>query len=207
LFEEVGLRGNTDEYYEPENSYLNKVLDRKLGIPISLSVIYLEVARRLGLAIDGVNFPGHFLLRVQTDDQPLIIDAFEKGKRLDNTDLNARLATVYEDQAPRIEDAAHLLRPASAKEVLVRMLRNLKNIYIQNQQAEQGLMIVELILRLVPESPDELRDRGMIYHHLDYSPAALADLNRYLELVPDGPERPVVEALVESLEKQDTSLH
>ncbi len=131
LFGEEGLAGNESEYYDPRNSFLNEVLDRKRGIPITLSVIYLEVGRRLGLPLAGVGFPGHFLVKYSGADGELVLDPFAGGVTLSREELAQKLRRMYGDANPFLAQIPQLLAPASKKEILLRMLHNLKGIYLQ----------------------------------------------------------------------------
>jgi len=149
LFDKLGFRGDEDDYYDPRNSFLNEVIDRRVGNPISLSVIYLEVARRLGLDIVGVAFPGHFLVRYDDDDgESLIIDPFHMGLTLDAEDLQARL-----DGAGGIDTelTPDLLAPASKKQVLTRMLANLANIYRRDGDVYRSIHCLERLKILTPD--------------------------------------------------------
>src|SRR5215207_10544928 len=131
LFREEGFRGNTSAYYDPANSFLNEVLDRKTGIPITLSVVYIEVGRRLGLPLVGVGFPGHFLVKYTGPEGEVVLDPFLGGLTLDHQQLAHKLQTMYGEQNPLLAQIPQLLAPASKKNILVRMLRNLKGVYLQ----------------------------------------------------------------------------
>jgi regulator of sirC expression with transglutaminase-like and TPR domain len=134
LFEELGFTGNADDYYDPRNSFLNEVLDRKLGIPITLSVVYLEIGKRLGLPLEGVSFPGHFLVKYATDEGEVVLDPFAGGMPVSDNELVERLIQLYGEQAPEAMPLPRLLEPTDKKEILVRILRNIKNVYLQCQQ-------------------------------------------------------------------------
>ena len=181
LFEELSFRGNVENYYDPKNSFLNEVLDRRIGIPITLSVIYIEVARRLGLKMEGIGMPGHFLIRYQD----IIIDPFNKGRRLNESDCEQMLSGIY-GEGTRLQPS--FLRSVSKREILTRMLGNLKSIYISGGDNARALSIVNRILLLNPDSLTELRDRGLINFALDKLTPALKDLENYLERAPEGPE-------------------
>jgi regulator of sirC expression with transglutaminase-like and TPR domain len=188
LYDEQGFSGNRDEYDDPRNSFLNEVLERRTGIPISLAVVYLEVARRAGLRVHGVNFPGHFLLRAAPDPErpgstaePLIIDPFHGGALLSEFDCRELLREHVS------EDAAFdrtLLDPATRHEVVVRMLVNLKRLYVHMRSFPQARFISDLLLAVDPSAIAELRDRGLLAFHLEDFSAALRDLEAYLKLVP-----------------------
>ena len=138
LFFEEGLRGNAGEYYDPRNSFLNEVLERKTGIPITLSVLYMEVGRRLGLSLAGVGFPGHFLVKYVGPDEEQILDPFAGGAAVTEEQLAAKLKSMYGDNNPFVAQIPQLLTPATKKEILIRMLRNLKGVYLQKGDFERG---------------------------------------------------------------------
>jgi regulator of sirC expression with transglutaminase-like and TPR domain len=196
-----GFHGSHDEYYDPRNSFLNEVLDRKTGIPISLCLVFIEVARRLGLDADGVNFPGHFLARV--GDAPIVVDAFE-GRIASRSECTMRLVAVL---GPDAELTPEVLAPATKKQVLLRMLGNLKSIYAGQQDFEAALGCCDRSLLIAPDSPIELRDRGLMYHGLDCTHPAIADLERYLELEPEGEGADAIRRLVGQLHGQLPSIH
>lgn len=186
LFDELGFGGNRDDYYDPRNSFLNEVLDRRVGIPISLSILYLTVGRHLGLALDGVSFPGHFLVRVVGPDGHWVLDPFADGASLSEQELEARLAQALGERQAAKLPLAPFLEPAGSKAILVRMLRNLKAVYFQTDQLDLALWASDRILALEPGRTFDLRDRGLILQRLECFRPALADLSRYLELRPNG---------------------
>jgi regulator of sirC expression with transglutaminase-like and TPR domain len=193
LFEDLGYWGNTDDYYDPRNSYLNEVIDRKTGIPITLSVLYLEVGRRIGLALEGVSFPGHFLVRVKLRAGALVLDPFAGGAPLSEGELRARLQRVVPSGVAGNVPVAELpieqfLEPASKRQVLSRVLRNLKAIYREADKPERMLEVLNRMLLVAPEASAELRDRGYVYHRLECWRPALEDLRAYLEREPDAPD-------------------
>jgi regulator of sirC expression with transglutaminase-like and TPR domain len=191
LYDEQGFAGNRERYDDPRNSFINEVLDRRIGIPISLAVVYLEVARRAGLQVDGVNFPGHFLLRaghaVASDarSEIVIIDPFHGGAQLSEYDCRQLLRHHVGDEAAF--DSA-LLAPASRHEIVVRMLVNLKRLYVRMRSFPQARVISSLLLGIDPAAISELRDRGLLAYHLQDFSAALRDLEEYLRLSPKSSE-------------------
>ncbi len=188
LFDEQGFAGNTDDYYDPRNSFLNEVLDRKLGIPITLSILYIEIGRRIGLALHGLSFPGHFLVKTETDEGDIVLDPFLGGAVLSEEDLVQRLRDRFgEDNAPAAP-LGPLLQAAGKKEILLRMLRNLKAIYINNQQYDKALTVLDRILLVAPDLAEEVRDRARLYEHLECFRPALMDLRRYMSLNPADPK-------------------
>jgi regulator of sirC expression with transglutaminase-like and TPR domain len=187
LFDEEGFVGNREHYEDPRNSFLNEVLDRRRGIPISLAVIYMEVARRAGLEITGVNFPGHFLLRAASplvgDD--LIIDPFHGGALLSEFDCRQLLRShLGDDEA----FDGSLLIPATRHDIVVRMLVNLKRLYVRMRSFPQARFVSTLLLTVDPSAIGELRDRGLLAYHLEDFASALRDLEEYLRLSPNEAE-------------------
>jgi regulator of sirC expression with transglutaminase-like and TPR domain len=183
LFDELGFFGNREHYEDPRNSCLNEVLDRRTGIPITLSVIYIEVARRAGVRAEGINFPGHFLVRVlEAADGPgagLIVDPFHAGAVLDEHDCRLLL---HRHMGGAAAFDANLLAPATRRQILVRMLLNLKRLYVRMRSFPQARQVTDLLLALSPSSLAELRDRGLLAYHMNDFTAALRDLEKYLRL-------------------------
>ena len=191
LYDEQGFAGNRERYDDPRNSFLNEVLDRRTGIPISLAVIYLEVARRAGLRVDGVNFPGHFLLRTgpvsaaASGAEVLIIDPFHGGAQLSSYDCRQLLRQHVGEEAAF---DTTLLLPASRHDIVVRMLVNLKRLYVRMRSFPQARFISTLLLGVDPSAISELRDRGLLAYHLQDFASALRDLEEYLRLAPKSIE-------------------
>ena len=181
LFEEVGFHANESEYYDPRNSFLNEVLDRRLGIPITLSLVYSEVARRLRLPVVGVGMPGHFVVKFVAPHEEIIIDPFHRGLILTREDC-ARL--VEGASGGVVQFRQEHLAAVSRKGILTRILNNLKGIYLRQKDLERALGVVERLLLVNPDSLSELRDRGLIRYRLRDIPAAIADLETYLERAP-----------------------
>jgi regulator of sirC expression with transglutaminase-like and TPR domain len=181
MFQELGFRGNTESYYDARNSYLNDVIDRRTGIPITLSTVYMEVARRGGLEVDGVALPGHFVVRVETPGRPILVDPFHAGTLLSEKDCQDRLDRIFDG---KVKLEPKMLRPCRRKDMLERLLRNLKAIHIRDQDQHRALRVVDLIVRLQPGSAEDLRDRGILYASLDCYGLAARDLESYLALAP-----------------------
>ena len=201
LFGDLGFSGNTDDYYDPRNSYLNEVMDRRTGIPITLAVVYMELGRRIGLPLEGVSFPGHFLVRLRLRGGMLVLDPFTGGAPLSGDELRERLQRVIPDGATGPVPVAELpleqfLEPATNRQILARMLRNLKGIYRETGKPERMLAVLDRMLLVVPEASAELRDRGYVFQRLEAFRAALLDLNAYLEREPDAPDAEDVRAKV-----------
>ena len=190
LFDELRFAGNEADYEDPRNSFLNEVIDRRMGIPITLSLLYMEVARRAGLPVEGVNFPGHFLLRCragrgQPSAQDLIIDPFHGGALL-SRDLLARQSGGQDEDEDPVGFESRLLPRATKPQILSRMLLNLKRIYVNMQSFPQARDVTDLLIAVDPSAISELRDRGLLAYHLKDFPAALRDLQAYLKLIPSG---------------------
>jgi regulator of sirC expression with transglutaminase-like and TPR domain len=183
LFRELGFAGNSDDYNDPRNSFLNEVLDRRVGIPITLALVYTEIGGRIGLPVVGVGFPGHFLVR-WVGEQPALIDPFFFGKVVTRDECAERLRAAYGPEASMEE---RLLAPATPREILARMLRNLKVNYLARGDLSRALSAVDRTLIVTPDDPGELRDRGTLYFRLECFAAALADFERFLELAPRDP--------------------
>jgi regulator of sirC expression with transglutaminase-like and TPR domain len=183
LFVQEQFQGNRADYYNPQNSFLNEVLARRLGIPLTLSLVYMEVGKRLGLHMEGIGMPFHFMLRCSIQKYHIYIDPFEKGKLLREQDCRQRISQIFKD--PRDFDP-HWLEPLSHKQVLVRMLTNLKHIYLHKGDYARALTVCDRILLINPNLAVEVRDRGVIHFQLKYFARALRDLNAYLEMAPQA---------------------
>jgi len=193
LFDELGYAGDNEHYYDPRNSYLNEVIDRKTGIPITLSILYMEVGRRVGLPLEGVSFPGHFLVSVRVRGGVLVLDPFAGGVPQSEDELRQRLKRVIPEGAAADVPVAELpldqfLEPASKRQILARVLRNLKGIYRETDKPERLLEVLNRMLVLMPQAHGELRDRGYVYQRLECWRPALKDLTDYLQLEPDAPD-------------------
>jgi regulator of sirC expression with transglutaminase-like and TPR domain len=197
LYEELGFSGNREHYDDPRNSFLNEVFDRRIGIPISLAVVYLEIGRRAGLPLEGVNFPGHFLVRAPAQpagaDEDLIIDPFHSGALLSEVDCRHLLRQHVGEEAAFDRG---LLATATRQQIVVRMLVNLKRLYVRMRSFPQARAIADLLLAVDPSALAELRDRGLLAYHMEDFAAALKDLEAYLRLMPRG-DAAEFEAVVE----------
>ncbi len=202
LFETLGFQGNREQYYDLRNSFLNDVIDRCLGIPISLSVIYIEVGRLVGLPIAGVGMPGHFIVQYTAQPEPFWIDPFERGAMMTRDACVERLQKLYGEQLPW-RDA--YLAPISDHDILRRMLNNLKQNYAQQNDFHRALSAIERILLLSPEMPSEIRDRGLVHYQLGHLQAALHDLQHYLELFQEAPDAAVISRHIATLRQQLSS--
>ncbi|MDQ2855215.1 MAG: tetratricopeptide repeat protein [Acidobacteriota bacterium] len=182
IFEEKRFRGNQTEYYDPRNSFLSDVLDRRVGIPITLSIVYMEVGSRAGLEIQGIGMPGHFIVRAREAGslEASLVDPFA-GRVIDREDCQARLDELFEGSVSLSEEH---LRSSSAREILARLLTNLKAIYTRAQLYRKALAAVERIILVRPNDASEHRDRGALLAHLDRLPEAIWSTQLYLQLVP-----------------------
>lgn len=199
LYEDLGFWGNTEDYYDPRNSYLNDVLERRTGIPITLSILYMEIGRRIGLPLEGVSFPGHFLVRLRLRGGVLILDAFAGGAPQSEDELRQRLQRVIPEDAVGEAPVAELpldqfLEPATNRQILSRLLRNLKAIYREADKPELLLDVLNRMLLVSPDASAELRDRGFVYQRLECFRAALTDLTHYAEREPDAADLDEVRA-------------
>ncbi|PPU93362.1 hypothetical protein XalbCFBP2523_07820 [Xanthomonas albilineans] len=198
LFEELGYSGNHDEYYDPRNSYMNQVFERRLGNPISLALVQMEVARRLGIPLDGVSFPGHFLVRLPVDDGLLVMDPFNGGRPLAVEELRERVRPHLGGENPDDRALLQILDPAPHRAILTRVLRNLHGVYAEREEWDRAARSADRVLKLMPDQSEALRDRGLAYLEMDYVLGARHDLSRYLQLNPEAHDvLPIREHLVE----------
>ncbi len=203
LYVVCGFHGANADYYDPRNSFLNEVLDRKTGIPITLAVVYIEVARRVGVRALGVGFPGHFLVRLaerpgdpsREYNEPVIVDPFHNGRLLDEEALS-RLLRRANVRAPLTPD---MLEPARTRHVVARMLMNLRGIYTSRGDGPRLLLTLDRLIDLLPDLSSELVERAKLYEGLGAPAAALADYQRYLEVEPDGADSVLARQAVERL--------
>ncbi len=182
VFEQGNLRGNRDDYYDPRNSFLNDVLDRGLGIPITLSIIYMEVASRIGVHLAGVGMPGHFLLKhYAADGQERLIDCFNRGDILSRQDCQSRLDEIYSGE---MKLRPEFLHPISRRQILTRMLNNLKTVYLSTRNFRKALPIADLILVIYPQSSEDLKQRALLRYSMGMNSLAAEDLDAYLKAAP-----------------------
>ena len=199
LFDELGFAGNDHQYDDPRNSYLNQVFDRKLGIPISLAVVQIELMRRVGLPLDGISFPGHFLVRLPVDDGILVMDPFNKGRPVSAEELKERASPHLGGRPPDDVQLIEILAPASHRTILARMLRNLNGLYLEQQDWERVARTSDRLLKISPDTPDAVRDRGLAYREIGYANGARDDLGRYLQLAPQAEDQNRVRTLLVEL--------
>ena len=198
MFKEQGFRGNRRDYYDTLNSFLNEVLDRKIGIPITLSIVYLDVGRRIGLPVNGVGLPGHFVVQYGAQPDPFYVDPFHTGKPLSAQDCADRVAQIY---GRKLTWRESYLDVVDDLHILARVLNNLKVIYVRKGAHELALGAVERLLLLKPDVPSEIRDRGLLRAQLGQLSGALEDLTTYLEACPEAPDAPAMRRHVAALQR------
>jgi regulator of sirC expression with transglutaminase-like and TPR domain len=204
IFQERGFRGNRDNYYDPKNSFLNEVIERRMGIPISLSVLYMEVAQRIGLPLQGVSFPGHFLVKYCDDREKIVIDPFNAGEIKSKESLGKLLENLYGGNVTLVDD---FLEAVTKKQIIRRMLNNLKMIYLREKSLLKGLAVLQRLVILDPASAEDIRDRGAVYLKLECFQYALADFESYLRLVPNAKDADAVKEEIVGLSKQVQRIH
>jgi regulator of sirC expression with transglutaminase-like and TPR domain len=198
LYKDLGFKGNSENYYDPRNSFLNEVIDRRTGIPITLSLLYLAIAKRLDFPMIGIGMPGHFLIRPIANEMEVFVDPFHNGEILFPQDCQERLSQLYRQP---VEMRPEFLESVTPRQFLARMLTNLKVIYLNQNEIEKCLSTIERILILFPDAPFELRDRGVIYFQTNRWIEARQDLEAYLELIPNTNDREVVQQLLDRISK------
>ncbi len=203
LFGEEGFQGNRREYYDPRNSFLNEVLDRKLGIPITLSLVYLHVGRKAGLPVYGVGAPGHFLVGFLAEKRRIFIDPFNNGRLLTEKQCRGMFLAQFQGAKP----PSTFLDPVWPKQVMVRLMRNLKAIYSHTGAEMKTLRMIQWILTVDPKSTPELRERGLIYQAMGDPDSAIRDLRRYVELSPEAQDRESILLQIENLKQMPTRIH
>ncbi len=204
LFDELGFQGNRENYYDPRNSFLNEVIDRRLGIPITLSVLYLEIARMLRLPLQGIGMPGHFIVGFLSDTQNIYIDVFNGGRVLSE---NACADLVAGMSGGQMQFSPNHLMPVTKKQILTRMLANLLNIYTGSQDLRRAIAAIERILLITPDSLPHIRDYGLLLAQVDNANAAMAQLERYLKLAPNATDAAELREYLKTLRQQQARLN
>lgn len=201
--EDLRFRGNIRDYYDPRNSFLPDVLERRVGIPISLAIVYIHLAKACGLNASGVSFPGHFLVRVDGDDEFFLIDPFH-GRSL-GVDGARDLFQSYAGERAKFSE--QLLEPAASRKILRRLLSNLKHVFIARNDFAAALDCVDRILLVEPTAIEEVRDRGLIYARLELFRYAKNDLNAYLATAPEAEMAPAIRQILAEIEGKDTLIN
>ncbi len=198
LFEELGFSGNDTDYYDPRNSFLNDVLERRTGIPLTLSIVYLVLAQRLDFPMVGVGMPGHFIIRPQIAEMEIYVDPFHKGEVLFAEDCERRLEKVFQRAVPLTPE---MLPEVTPRQCLVRMLTNLKMIYLKKSYFGQAISTINGLLILTPDAHRELRDRGLVLYELERWQESKENLEQYLSLTQDAEDKRVIQQLVDYMEQ------
>jgi len=200
LFDEEGFRGNEADYYDPRNSFLNDVLERRRGIPITLSLVYMEVARRVGFPLLGVGMPGHFLVKhYDAEDREVLIDPYDQGRVLTVRDCQRRLDGIYRGELP-LEPG--MLSSISRRQMLTRMLTNLKAAYLAARNFRKALPIVDLLLAIYPRSPEDVKQRALLRQSLGQVRGAVDDLETFLKMSPEASDADEIRGLALSLRRR-----
>ena len=207
LFDELGFAGNNQQYDDPRNSYLNEVFDRKLGIPISLAVVQIELMRRLGLPLDGISFPGHFLVRLPVDDGILVMDPYNKGRPVSADELRERASPHLGGRPPDDVQLIEILAPATHRAILARMLRNLNGLYLERADWERVARTADRLVKITPEAAEAWRDRGLAYREIGHAQGAREDLARYLQMQPGADDEEAVRAALVEVSGQRSRLN
>jgi len=198
LFEDFEFRGATEDYYDPRNSFFNDVLDRRIGIPISLSTVYMEVARRLNFPIVGVGMPGHFIVKYSDRSEEFFLDPFNRGEILTRDDCRNR---IYERYGDSVEFTDRMLGRVTHRQILWRMLNNLKEIYLKAHAFDKGLAIVDMMLMVDPEELAQFRDRGLLRLQLRQFAGAARDLEHYVRHAAGAADREEIEGHLKDLRR------
>jgi len=196
IFEKYGFQGDDEDYYDPRNNFLNAVIDKKTGIPITLSIIYSEVAKYIDLDLRIVGFPGHVVVKYEEE---MIMDPFYRGRLLTINDLEEIL---YRNFGDGVEFIPEYLNTATTDQILTRLLRNLKNAYTQSYAYDKAMRCTDMILGIRPESPEEIRDKGILEERLLHYNEALPLLNKYLELEPEAEDADFILELIKSVREK-----
>jgi regulator of sirC expression with transglutaminase-like and TPR domain len=208
FYNELGFGPNPNDFYAPENSYLHQIIENRRGIPISLAILMMELGQQIGLNIRGVSFPNHFMMRISLQQGEIIMDPLT-GESLSKNQLQEMLDPYLDAKGYRGELSLPLnifLRASSAREILSRFMRNLKMIYSEDERWERLLGIQERLVILLPDSMEEIRDRGLIFAQLEYVRPALEDMHRYLSEMPGAEDAADIREHIATLESQ-TKLH
>lgn len=196
MFDNLGFCGNRDDYYNPQNNFLNVVIDKKTGIPITLSIIYIQLASYIGLELKPVGFPSHFLVKYSEE---MILDPFNGGMLLDIDDLQQMLDSAY---GSAVQFSPEYLNEVEPEKILIRIARNLKNSYMQSFNYKMAMHCINMVLGLSPHDPDEIRDRGIVQSRLLQNDLAVRSLEEYLELAPEADDVDYVLDLIRNIKEK-----
>jgi regulator of sirC expression with transglutaminase-like and TPR domain len=199
LFQEEVFRGNSVDYYSPRNSFLQHVLDRQLGIPISLALVYMEVARRISFSLYGVGMPGHFLVKhYDVDGHAILIDAFERGSIVTEEDCRQKLDSIYSGQ---VALQPEFLLAVTRRQMLTRMLNNLRSVYLSQRDFRRAVQVVDLVLVIYPRSPEDVKQRAVLRYNLNDYRGALSDFEEYVKMSPDASDAEEIKQTALSLRR------
>jgi regulator of sirC expression with transglutaminase-like and TPR domain len=205
LFQEEMFRGNTVDYYNPRNSYINDVLERKLGIPISLALLYMEVGRRAGFPLLGVGMPGHFLVKhYDLNGRSIIIDAFERGSVLSEEDCRHKLSAVSSGELKLQPDFLHTV---TRRQMLTRMLNNLRSIYLLRRDLRRTAKVVDLVLAIYPRSPEDVKQRAVLRYNLGETTGALEDFEEYVKMSPEASDAEEIRQMALSIRRSKAMMN
>jgi len=197
LFENLGFRGDDDDYYNPKNNFLNEVIDKKSGLPITISILYVEIGKFIGLDLKMVGFPGHVLVKY---NEEMILDPFNDGMLLNVDDLQEILDENFDGE---LEFQPNYLDDIESEQILVRIARNLKNSYIQSFVYDKALRCTDMVLAIEPNSPEDIRDKGILEERMLHSDIALDYLNKYLEMNPNAEDVDFILELIRSIKTKN----
>jgi regulator of sirC expression with transglutaminase-like and TPR domain len=204
LFDDLGFRGDTTDYYSPSNSLLHEVMQRRRGIPLTLSIIFMELGWRVGMPFEGVGFPGHFLVRLAGEPRDLLLDPFRRGMSVHEEDCRRML---HDLSGGKLEFHGELISSVSKRDMIARLLLNLKGAYLRVREDEKALAAVDRLLVIHPEDLDEVRDRGLLLYRLQRFGPALGALESYLAARPEAADRTTIEKHAADLRRQISSLN
>ncbi|HKQ56521.1 MAG TPA: tetratricopeptide repeat protein [Candidatus Eisenbacteria bacterium] len=204
VFEELGFKGDSKDYFSPSNSLLHEVMSRRLGVPLTLSIIFMELGWRIGMPLEGIGFPGHFLIRLTGEPRDLVLDPYNHARTMHEEDCRRLLDEVT---GGRLEFDGRMLASCTKREIITRLLRNLKGAYLRANQDEEALAAVERLLLIDPQDHDEVRDRGLLLFRLHRYGEALDALKGYLAARPEAPDRTSIEQHVATLRQLVASLN
>ena len=205
FFNELGFKGNQNDYHNPDNSLLNEVMDSRRGIPVTLAILYITLGRSVGLPLEGISFPGHFLVKVMLPEGMVILDAYNGGLCLDEQTLAEML--VKNHQGASAHELLKVLESASTEEMLLRVMRNLKGIYAKAEEQEHQLSVLNMMLSLSPDLTDERLERGLLLHEMECNHIALSDLRHYLIETPVDPTNDVLSLVNRLNGQQQPAIH
>ena len=197
LFENLGFSGDDDDYFNPKNNFLNEVIDKKVGLPITISILYVEVAKIIGLDLKIIGFPSHILVKY---NEEMILDPFYDGVLLDVDDLQVILDTNFDGQ---LKFKPEFLDEIESEQILLRMTRNLKNSYVQSFAHDKALRCANMILAIEPEAPEDIRDKGILEGRLLNFETALKYLNKYLEISPNAEDIDFILEMIRSIKAKN----